>query len=132
MEKRNMDSHLTRDEKEVFYTVYEKLSSARSQIAIDKFVGKTVLRLLGAAVNQAKLEMPEDIEKYTEKLCNIAAKAYSANLVLDKDSKYSFTMAASPKRKEKIKEEHQKLIRQIEKLEDPLKLFSKYLKIKIN
>ncbi len=128
----NSNPHLTEDEREKFYTVYDNLSSAKGMILIDRLVDRNALRLLGAAVRQAKFEMPDDIEKYAENLCDTAVQAYSARLVLDKKDEYFSTTTNKRINKEKIEKEHKDLILKIEKSEDPLKIFSKYLKIKIN
>ena len=63
-----------------------------------------------------------------------AAKAYSPTYIgkLDRQDNIFWWQIVSANKEKIGDEKHQKLIRQIEKLEDPLKLFSKYLKIKIN
>ena len=132
MSKELEHHRLTKDEREIFYTVYRKLVSAKSTVLRDKYVGRDALMLLGEAKETAQLEMPKDIEEYIEKLCDIAAKAYPTYRKLERQDNY-LLVADSSANKERIGDEkHQKLISQIEKLEDPLKLFSKYLKIKIN
>lgn len=78
-EKQSRKYRIDKDEREIFRSVYRNLSDALALVLRDGRVGHEALALFWQARDQARLELPVDIQDYSEKLRDAANKAFAIN-----------------------------------------------------
>ncbi len=78
-EKQSRKYRIDKDEREIFRSVYRNLSDALALVLREGRVEHEALALFWQARDQARLELPDDIQEYSEKLRVAANKAFSIN-----------------------------------------------------
>lgn len=121
--------NLTPEERELFYQVYSMLSKAKGLVLRDGRVDNEANALFWEARDRARLELPDDIQEYTETLRKAASKAYSIN------SSYLYPasregLPVGEERSKKV-DEHEDCISLIIEAK-PHEIFAPYMKVKIS
>ncbi len=78
-EKEALKYHIDKDKRDVFRSAYRSISDALALVWKDGRVGHEATALFWQARDLARLELPADIEKYTEELIAAASKAFAIN-----------------------------------------------------
>ena len=78
-EKQSRKYRIDKDEREIFRAVYRNLSDALALVLRDGRVDHEALALFWQARDQARLELPVDIQEYSENLRVAANKAFAIN-----------------------------------------------------
>ncbi len=117
---------LTQHEREIFKENYNKLSKAMRLIQIEGCVEREAISLIWQTLDEAKLELPNDITSYVESIRAKAQKAWAHH-------NFIFTTNGDPKNihspnRDKAIEEESQLVLELYK-ETPYKTYRKYLKI---
>jgi len=121
--------NLTPEEREIFFQVYTKLSEAKGLVLRDGRVGNEANALFWEARDKARLELPDDIQEYTETLRVAASKAFSIN----ESYLYPANRDGLPVGEERSKkvDEHEENISVIIEAK-PHEIFAPYMKVKIS
>ncbi len=126
-EKESRKYRINADERKIFYSCYEKLSKARELVLKNGAVDGATLELYFKARNEARLQLPDKLATYAQKLFDIARKAWAINdtHLYPKKGK---SLPEGDERNEKV-EEHDNYIGQLLDAR-PDKIFARHMKIK--
>ena len=126
-QKRTTDYKISRDDRELFRSVYMKLTEAIGLVLKDGAVNLEAVSLFWEARDQARLELPNNIYDYVEGIFVKMHKAYRQNRTnLETPDKGGLPVGEE---RSKATEEHEQLISDIISLK-PYEVFSPYMKIK--
>ena len=95
--------NLTPEEREIFYEVYDNLYDGLVLVSRDGHVSHDALALFWRARDQARLELPVDIQQYTETLLEAAIKALTINEVYLYSTRHK-SLPVGKERSEKVAE----------------------------
>ena len=126
-QKRTTDYKISRDDRELFRSVYMKLTDAIGLVLKDGAVNSEAVSLFWQARDQARLELPNHIYDYVEGIFAKMHKAYRLNR-FNLNSPDDGWMPVGDERSKAAKE-HDELISDIMSLK-PHDVFSPYMKIK--
>ncbi|MDD5586762.1 MAG: hypothetical protein PHY92_07395 [Alphaproteobacteria bacterium] len=127
-EKQNREYRIDKDERDLFRSVYSKISEAKGIVFTEGTVTDAAHELFWKARDQARLELPEDIQEYTQTIFDRMHKAYVLRHIPLAKHEDGGHPAGSDERKAASKE-HTGLIKSLMD-EQPHEAFAKYMRIK--
>lgn len=124
-EKRSREQRISADEKQVFRDVYEKITRALGLSLVNFHVTNEAHKLFWQARDRARLELPEEIQRYTQEIFDLMHNAWNINTsYLGSSENGGLPKGDDRNRKSK---EHTELMTKLSKIK-PSEIFSKYLK----
>lgn len=115
---------ISEKERDIFRSNYQKVSEALGLVLREGNVSNDARELFWKARDEARLELPQDIQDYTESLFKEMLKAYNAHHFL----LYEETDLSNNERREHIAEQHSNAINFLMNT-NPNEVYSQYMKI---
>lgn len=124
-EEINRNYQISKDDREVFYSVYSKLSKAIGLVLTNGQVDNEARALFWQARDRARLELPTNIKEYTQQLFDTMNQAY----ILYHTKLYGEDPLPQGEERSKLARQHMDIITQVINAK-PYEVFSPYLTLK--